>query len=75
MRLVASTPNSNLVPEAIRNRLAAISQDDLRKVVERISVPRPTGTPENEAVRRSIIELFSRTEAGHVGVTLDERVT
>ena len=37
MRLVASTPNSNLVPEAIRNRLAAISQDDLRKVVERIS--------------------------------------
>ena len=26
MRLVASTPNSNLVPEAIRGRLAAISQ-------------------------------------------------
>ena len=45
MRLVASTPNSNLVPEAIRVRLAAISQDDLREVVERISVPRPTGTP------------------------------
>ncbi len=72
MRLVASTPNSNLVPEAIRNRLAAISQDDLRKVVERISVPRPTGTPENEAVRRSIIELFSGMETGHLGVGVDD---
>ena len=59
MQLVASTPNSKPVPEAIRGLLAAISQDDLREVVERISVPRPTGTPENEAVRRSIIELFS----------------
>ena len=45
MRLVASTPNSKPVPEAIRSSLAAISQDDLREVVERISVPRPTGTP------------------------------
>ena len=45
MRLVASTPNSKPVPESIRDRLAAISQDDLREVVERISVPRPTGTP------------------------------
>ena len=33
MRLVASTPNSKQVPEVIRNRLAAISQDDLREVV------------------------------------------
>jgi Zn-dependent M28 family amino/carboxypeptidase len=72
MRLVASTPNSKPVPEAIRGRLAAISQDDLREVVERISVPRPTGTPENEAVRRSIIELFSGTEAGRLGVEVDE---
>ena len=58
MRLVASTPDSKPVPEAIRSSLAAISQDDLREVVERMSVPRPAGTPENEAVRRSIIELF-----------------
>ena len=72
MRLVASTPNSNLVPEAIRSSLAAISQDDLRKVVERISIPRPTGTPENEAVRRSIIELFSGMETGHLGVGVDD---
>ena len=72
MRLVASTPNSKPVPEAIRGRLAAISQDDLREVVERISVPRPTGTPENEAVRRSIIELFSGMETGHLGVGMDD---
>ena len=72
MRLVASTPDSKPVPEAIRSSLAAISQDDLREVVERISVPRPTGTPENEAVRRSIIELFCCTEAGRLGVELDE---
>jgi len=72
MRLVASTPSSKPAPEAIRGRLAAISRDDLRKVVERISVPRPTGTPENEAVRRSIIELFSGTETGRLGVEVDE---
>ena len=72
MRLVASTPNSKPVPEAIRSSLAAISQDDLREVVERISVPRPTGTPENEAVRRSIIELFCCTETGRLGVEVDE---
>ena len=72
MRLVASTPNSKPVPESIRDCLAAISQDDLREVVERISVPRPTGTPENEAVRRSIIELFSGTEEGRLGVEVDE---
>src|SRR5271157_2159703 len=72
MRLVASTPNSKPVPESIRDRLAAISQNNLREVVERICVPRPTGTPENEAVRRSIIELFCCTEAGRLGVEVDE---
>ena len=72
MRLVASTPDSKPVPEAIRSSLAAISQDDLREVVERISVPRSTGTPENEAVRRSILELFSGMETGHLGVGVDD---
>jgi len=72
MRLVASTPNSKPVPEAIRSSLAAISQDDLREIVERISVPRPTGTLEHETVRRSIIELFCCTEAGRLGVVVDE---
>ena len=69
---MASTPNSKPVPKAIRSSLAAISQDNLRKVVERISVPRPTGTTENEAVRRSIIELFSGMETGHLGVGVDD---
>ena len=64
MQLVPSRPNSKSVPEAIGGLLAAISESDLREVVERISVSRPSGTPENEAVRRSVIELFSDTEAG-----------
>ena len=53
MRLVASTPDSKPVPEAVRGALAAVSPEDLREIVERISVPRPTGTPENVAVRRT----------------------
>jgi Zn-dependent M28 family amino/carboxypeptidase len=72
MQLVPSRPNSKSVPEAISGLLAAISESDLREVVERISVSRPTGTPENEAVRRSVIELFSDTEVGRHGVKVDE---
>ena len=72
MRLVASTPGTRPVPEAIRGVLAAVSPDDLRGIVEKISVPRPTGSPENEVVRRIIIESFSGTEAGKFGVEADE---
>jgi hypothetical protein len=72
MQLVPSRPNSKPMPEAIRGLLAAISPNDLRKLVERISIPRPKGTPENEAVRRSIIELFSDSEVGQLGVKVDE---
>ncbi len=72
MQLVASTPNSKPVPASIRDRLAAICQDDLREIGERISVPRPTGTPENEAVRRTIIELFSGMDVDRLGVEGDE---
>jgi hypothetical protein len=46
MRLVSSTPSSKPAPESIKGFLAAISQSDLRAVVEQISVPRPTCTPE-----------------------------
>ncbi len=53
MQLVPSRPNSKPVPESIGGLKAAISQNDLRAVVEQISVPRVTGTAENEAVRRS----------------------
>ena len=45
MQLVPSTPNSKPVPESIKDVLAAISQNDLREVVEGISVPRPPGRP------------------------------
>jgi hypothetical protein len=72
MQLVPSRPNSKPVPESITGLLAAISQNDLREVVERISVPRPTGTPENQAVRRYVVELFSETEVGRHGVKVDE---
>jgi Zn-dependent M28 family amino/carboxypeptidase len=72
MRLVPSTPNSKPVPESIRGLLAAISPSNLRNVVERISVPRVTGTPENEAVRRAMIELFSDSEVIQLGVKVDE---
>jgi hypothetical protein len=72
MQLVPSRPNSKPVPEFMRDLLAAISPNDLRNVVERISVPRVTGTPENEAVRRAIIELFSDSEVGQLGVKVDE---
>ena len=56
MRLVPSTPNSRPVPEAVRGALAAVSPEDLREIVERIAAPRPTGTPENLAVRRTILD-------------------
>ena len=72
MRLVASTPDSKPVPEAVREVLAAVSPEDLREIVERIGVPRPTGTPENLAVRRKIIEWFSGMPAGRHGVVVDE---
>jgi Zn-dependent M28 family amino/carboxypeptidase len=72
MQLVASKPKSKPIPESISGLLAAISPNDLREIVERISLPRPTGTSENDAVRQSIIELFSRTEAGQLGVKADQ---
>src|SRR4051812_43610982 len=72
MRLVSSTPNSTPVPEAVRGALAAVSPEDLRECVDRIGVPRPTGSPENEAIRRTIIERFSGMPAGRLGVEVDE---
>ncbi len=71
MQLVASTPNSKPVPESIRGLVSAISPNDLRDVVERISVPRPTGTRECRAVRQTIIELFSLMDVG-LGVKVDD---
>src|SRR4051794_25948088 len=72
MKLVASTPDSKPLPEPIRGVLSAVSQDDLREVVEKISVPRPTGSPENEAIRRVIIELFTGMQSARPSVEVDE---
>lgn len=44
----------------------------LRSIVERVSVPRPTGTPEDGTVCRDIIELFPATEAVRLGVEVCE---
>jgi Zn-dependent M28 family amino/carboxypeptidase len=71
MRLVASTPDSKPIPETIREPLDLVCRDHLRETVERISLPRPTGTPANEAVRRTISDLFSSSEAGLLGVVVD----
>jgi hypothetical protein len=71
MRLVASTPNSKPLPEPTRGILASVSQDYLRAVVGRISVPRVHGTPENEAVRGWIAEWFQSSPAGRLGVEVD----
>jgi Zn-dependent M28 family amino/carboxypeptidase len=59
MRVVASTPNAEPAPEAIRRILEAVSPEVLREVVETVSVPRVYGTTGNEAVRRLIVDLFS----------------
>src|SRR5437016_1850142 len=72
MQLVASTPNSKPVLGAIRGAIDAVSQDDLREIVERISIPRAHGTHENQAVRRTIFDLLSASQAGRLGVTVDD---
>ncbi len=71
MRIVASTPDSEPVPEAIRGVLDTVSPDDLRELVERLSVPRVYGTPENQAVGRTILDLFSASGVARLGVETD----
>jgi hypothetical protein len=72
MRLVGSAPDSKPVPEPIRSVVAAVSPDDLRAIVERISIPRATGSPDNLVVRQAILELLSTSLAGGLGVEVDE---
>ena len=72
MRVVASTPNPEPVPGAIRGVLDAVSPDFLREVVESLAVPRVHGTPDNEAVRRLIIDLFSASGVSRLGIEEDE---
>ena len=72
MRVVASTPNPEPVPGAIRGVLDAVSTDDLRDVVESLAVPRVHGTPGNEVVRRLIIDLLSASDVSRLGIEEDE---
>jgi hypothetical protein len=72
MRLVASRPRSKPAPAAIREALAVVSEEELREIVERISIPRAHGTPENRAVRLTIIDWLSAIPAGRLGVGADE---
>ena len=72
MQVVASTPNCRPVPEGIRASVDAVSADDLREVIERISVPRVHGTSGNLAVRRVLFDLFSASPAGRFGVAVDD---
>lgn len=66
MKLVAAMPRTEPVPDEIETALGSISPDDLRDVVNRIAVPRVFGTPQNEAVRRLLIDLFT----SHLGTCL-----
>jgi hypothetical protein len=52
------------VPESYRAITNSITQDYLRDTVERVAVPRVYGSPENEAVRKTIIALFSDCHGG-----------
>ena len=72
MQVVASSPNSRPVPEAIRPSVETVFPDDLREVVERISVPRVHRTSGNLAVRRVLFDLFSASPAGRLGVAVDD---
>jgi Zn-dependent M28 family amino/carboxypeptidase len=72
MRLVATTPDSKPVPEAIRGLLDSVSSDDLRSLVEALSVPRVYGTAENKAVRRLIIDRLATSGFAQPSIVEDE---
>jgi len=71
MRLAAATPDSTPLPESYRAVFNTISQDYLRDTVKRVAVPRVYGTPENEAVCKTIVDLFSDTHGAQSCLTVD----
>ncbi len=71
MRLVAATPNSSPLPESYRALFNSISQDYLRDTVKQLAVPRVYGSPENEAVRKVIFDLFYETQTDQSCITMD----
>ena len=72
MKLIAATPNPTPLPESYRALFNSITQDYLRDTVKRVAVPRVYGTPENEAIRKVIIDLLSDTEGGQPCITMDD---
>ena len=72
MKLVAATPASIPLPDEIKTALGSISPDDLRDVVNRIAVPRVFGTPQNEAIQRVVIDLFSSRLGPETAIDVDE---
>ena len=72
MRLVATTPGSQPVPEAIKAVFDAVTSDGLRGLVESLSVPRVYGTAENEAVRRMIIDRFADSGFARSSIAEDD---
>ena len=72
MRLVATTRTSTPLPGEIKTACDSISPDDLRDVVKRIAVPRVFGTPENKAVRKVLIDLFSSHLGAGSAIDVDE---
>ena len=59
MKLIAAVRASDPLPDSIAKAHERIRRDQLRADVERIAVPRVFGTPENEAVRRIIVDLMA----------------
>ncbi len=72
MKLLASTPNTKPVPGAIRGAIDSVSEGDLREIVGRISVSRPHCTPLGRAIRQTILERLAASQAGRLGVGVDD---
>jgi Zn-dependent M28 family amino/carboxypeptidase len=56
----------------IKTALDTISSDDLRDMVKMIAVPRVFGTPENEVMRRVLIDLFANHLSTGSVIAVDE---
>jgi Zn-dependent M28 family amino/carboxypeptidase len=72
LRLVAATPKSTPLPGSYQALFNSISHEYLRDTVKRVAVPRVYGTPENEAVRKSIFDLLSDTQGGQSLIAMDD---
>lgn len=72
MQLVASRPNSKPVPAAMQEAVAAVSPEELRSIVERISRPRVRGSAENREVRQAIGGMFAAAWGDDRRIALDD---